>query len=76
MERARKLGSYWPLGRVGDPARDIDSGLRAQVADRLAKARAPATWIDMVVRPSDLAEGDLRRVLGDALPAGLRLGGG
>jgi molecular chaperone DnaK (HSP70) len=58
---------------TGDPARDVDAALRRQVADRLAHAKAPASWIDQVLRPSDLAEGDMKRVLGESVPAGLRL---
>ena len=121
FERADKIGSWWPLGRVGarapfhgdpqhvvppavaedwlrrlldldwntaegasfaaasiarltgDPDRDIDSALRQRVADRLQKADAPASWVDMVLRPSDLSEGDMKRLFGDSLPAGLRL---
>jgi hypothetical protein len=121
LERAKKIGSYWPLGRVGaralvradpglvvppdvaarwlrrvleldwsqaegasfaaasmarligDPARDVDPALRKDVADRLTKAKAPAPFIDMVLRPSALGEGDLRSVLGESLPVGLRL---
>jgi molecular chaperone DnaK (HSP70) len=121
VERASKIGSYWPLGRVGarcpvggdqvdvvepvvahrwlesllrldwetaegasfaaasiarmagDPARDIDAELRRKVVERLTKARAPAAWIDMVLRPSTLSAGDLKRVLGEGLPVGLRL---
>ncbi|MCA9652781.1 MAG: Hsp70 family protein [Myxococcales bacterium] len=121
LARANKLGTYWPLGRVGarvpvrgessdvvppavaeawlrrlleldwgsaegasfaaasiaaltgDPARDVSPELRREVAQRLAKAEAPATWIDMVTRGAALAEGDLKRVLGDSLPVGLRL---
>jgi hypothetical protein len=121
FERVDKLGSYWPLGRVGartpfhgeasdvvgpdvaaawlerllaldwataegasfaaasvarvtgDATRDVDPELRRRVADRLARSSAPATWIDMVKRPIDLAAGDLKRILGEALPAGLRL---
>lgn len=121
LTRAKKLGTYWPLGRVGarvpvrgeaadvvppaiaeawlrrlldldwgtaegasfaaasiatltgDEARDVSPELRREVAQRLAKAEAPATWIDMVTQGAALAEGDLKRVLGDSLPVGLRL---
>ena len=121
FERSKKIGSYWPVGRVGarallradptrvvppdqaaawltklldldweksegaafaaasiarltaDPTRDIDATLRTKVLDRLTKTKAPTTWLDMLRRPSDLADGDLKRLLGEALPAGLRL---
>ena len=58
---------------TADADRDVDVALRQQVGDRLAHMKAPSSWIDMVARPSDLAEGDLRRVLGESLPVGLRL---
>ncbi len=121
LERSDKLGSYWPLGRVGArvllrgdagsvvppgiaqrwlrhlldldwekaegaafaaasiarltgaAARDVDAALRAEVVERLARVKAPASWSELVQRPSGLPEGDLKRVLGEALPAGLRL---
>lgn len=121
LERAKKLGSYWSLGRVGgrapfhgdpddvvppevaanwldellaldwakaegaafaaasiarltaDSKRDIDPKLRKTVADRLGKAKVPASWVDMVVRPSDLSDADMKRMFGDSLPVGLRL---
>ncbi|MEM7151840.1 MAG: Hsp70 family protein [Myxococcota bacterium] len=124
LTRAKKLGTYWPLGRVGarvhiggtaadavevvapaaaerwierlleldwdqaegasfaaasiaamtgDDRREVSAGLRKKVASRLTKAKAPATWIEMVTRPTGLAEGDLKRVFGDSLPVGLRL---
>jgi hypothetical protein len=58
---------------TGDPSRDVSPAVRAQVADGLARLKAPPSWIDLVLRPSDLAEGDVKRVLGEALPVGLRL---
>ncbi|MEM6992879.1 MAG: Hsp70 family protein [Myxococcota bacterium] len=121
LERAKKIGSYWPLGRVGsrtlfhgdsddavgpdvatewldrlleldwdsaegaafaaasiarltgDPRRDVDAAVRKRVAERLRKAKVPASWVDMVVRPSDLSAADVKRMFGDSLPAGLRL---
>ncbi|MCA9711739.1 MAG: hypothetical protein KDK70_38240, partial [Myxococcales bacterium] len=121
LTRAKKLRSYWSLGRVGartpfhgdpadvvppavaqawlerllaldwaaaegaalaaaslaaltgDPARDVDPALRKTVAQRLAKADAPASWIDMVTRPTVRSEGDAKRMFGDSLPVGLRL---
>ena len=121
LERAKKIGSYWPLGRVGartlfhgetddvvsaavaqewleqllaldwanaegaafaaasmarltaDPARDIDDATREAVATQLRKAQVSASWVDMVVRPSDLSDADVRRMFGDSLPVGLRL---
>ncbi len=121
LERVKKLGSYWPLGRVGarvlfhgpgtsvvekeraelwlarvleldwskaegaafaaaqmarmtgDVFVDANAELRQQVAQRLTEEGAPASWVDMVVRTTDLAQGDMKRVLGDSLPPGLTL---
>ena len=125
LQRAKKLGSYWSLGRVGarvplqgglhgdgadvvppavaeawlgkllaldwstaegasfaaaslaastgDPARDVSPALRGTVVDRLGKAGAPASWIEMVTRPTVRSEGDATRMFGDSLPVGLRL---
>lgn len=121
LEQAKKLGSYWPLGRVGarrplrgsvanvvsraqaetwlaklfeldwekadgaafaaaslarvrgDTQLDVSAGLREQVAERLTQISANATWIDMVLRETHLDPSDVKSVLGDSLPAGLRL---
>ncbi len=121
IERVKKLGSYWPLGRVGarvlfhgsagaivdkqqaekwlarlleldwkksegaafaaasiarvtgDASRDVSAELRTQVADRLTEQGAAASWVDMVLRATDLGQGDVKRVLGDSLPPGLKL---
>ncbi len=121
IEQAKKLGSYWPLGRVGarvpfhgsaanvvpkvqaeawleklfeldwkvtdgaafaaaslarvagDSQLDVSAALRERVAQRLVDISANATWVDMVLRPTNLDGGDVKRVLGDSLPAGLRL---
>jgi hypothetical protein len=122
LAKIDKLGSYWPLGRVGarvplrgeardvvapevaerwldkllaidlpthdgasfavaslarmtaDPTRDVSAAKRQAVVAALTKAKASASWIDMVMRPVELSEGDRARLLGDALPVGLRLG--
>jgi hypothetical protein len=121
LEQVKKLGSYWPLGRVGarrplqgtaanvvpraqaeawlatlfeldwekadgaafaaaslarvtgDPVLDVSAALRHEVAERLTRISANATWIDMVLRETHLDANDVKRVLGDSLPAGLRL---
>ncbi len=59
--------------RTGD-ARDVDARLRAEVVARLEAAKASPRWIDLVETAGDLSAGDAKRVFGDALPAGLRLG--
>lgn len=58
---------------TGDPARDVPPRLRATVAERLAKAGAPGSWIEMVTRPTARSEGDAKRMFGESLPVGLRL---
>ncbi len=57
----------------GDRERDLDEGLRGQVADRLAHAGHPDTWVEMVRSVQVLSEADERRIFGDSLPPGLRL---
>ncbi|MCA9548065.1 MAG: molecular chaperone DnaK, partial [Myxococcales bacterium] len=62
------------IARVtGDPQRDVPAELRAQVARRLGEAQASSHWIELVSRATQLDEADAKRILGDALPAGLRL---
>jgi molecular chaperone DnaK (HSP70) len=62
------------IARVtGDAQVDVDPGLRKTVTERLTKSGAPASWVDMLVRPTSIGEGDMGRILGDKLPAGLRL---
>lgn len=58
---------------TGDASRDVSGALRQQVLERLTVARASSAWIDMLTRPTALSAGDAKRLLGDALPAGLRL---
>ncbi len=58
---------------TGDPMRDVGPTLRAAVADRLARAGAPGSWIEMVTRPTARTEGDAKRMFGESLPVGLRL---
>jgi hypothetical protein len=122
LARVDKLGSYWPLARVGarvlfagdggeivaptiaegwiarllpldlattegasfalaslarmtgDPTHDVSAATRQAVVAALGKAKAPATWVDMVMRPLEMSEGDRARLFGDALPVGLRIG--
>lgn len=57
----------------GDPAQDVGAEFRKTVASRLAEMNAPSTWRDMVTHAAALSARDLGRVLGEALPAGLRL---
>jgi hypothetical protein len=121
LQRVNKLGSYWPLGRVGarspfrgsaanvvpaaqaeawlnqlfeldwekadgaafaaasiaritgNPTLDVSASLRERVAERLTQISANPNWVDMVLRQTQLDHNDVKRVLGDSLPAGLRL---
>jgi len=59
----------------GDRERDINDGLRKRVIQRLRAAKAPASWLRMVEDVVELDEIDAGRVLGEALPPGLRLVG-
>lgn len=59
----------------GEAQRDVDPELRRQVLTKLVDMDAPAPWREMVSRPTQLREGDMKRVFGDTLPAGLRLSG-
>ncbi|MET0962034.1 MAG: Hsp70 family protein [Noviherbaspirillum sp.] len=58
---------------TGDRSRDLPQPLREQVAARLREARAAPAWSAMVLEVAQLDEADERRVLGDSLPAGLKL---
>jgi molecular chaperone DnaK (HSP70) len=59
---------------TGDRARDLDPALRESTVAALAKAKAPARWVQLVREPVALEAQDEARALGDSLPAGLRLG--
>lgn len=57
----------------GDRERDIDPGLRQRVIDRLRAAKAPESWVTMVLEVKELTEADEKRIFGEALPPGLKL---
>ncbi len=59
--------------RSPQEASDVSAALRAKVAERLLTMKASASWLDMLTRPATLEAKDAARVLGDSLPAGLRL---
>ena len=62
------------IARVsGDRERDLGEDLREQVAERLAAAKTPERWRQMVREPVQLDEADERLVFGESLPPGLRL---
>ncbi|WP_373988093.1 Hsp70 family protein [Duganella sp. BuS-21] len=58
---------------TGDRARDIDEKLRAEVLRRLSGVGAPVNWSAMVREVMQLDQSDEKRMLGDALPPGLKL---
>jgi hypothetical protein len=55
-----------------DRSRDIDRELRQKVLERLGREKAQASWLRMV-REVVVDEPIDRRMLGEALPPGLRL---
>ncbi len=59
---------------TGDRARDLPDDARARVAARLEASRTPPGWLCMVREVVALDEADERRVFGESLPAGLRMG--
>lgn len=62
------------LARVTDDrTRDLPLALREQVIQRLQVLGAPEVWVTMVREHIELDEATERRVLGDALPPGLKL---
>jgi molecular chaperone DnaK (HSP70) len=58
---------------TGDRSRDIDDTLRAEVLRRLAAAGAPPSWPAMAREVVQLDQASEQRLLGDALPPGLKL---
>ncbi|RZT09409.1 Hsp70 protein [Duganella sp. CF402] len=58
---------------TGDRSRDINDTLRAEVLRRLQASTAPANWSAMVREVVQLDQADEKRMLGDALPPGLKL---
>ena len=63
----------WLARMTGDRARDLDESVRSRVLEALQAAEAPERWFEMVRHPLELTRDDESRVLGDALPLGLRL---
>ncbi|QYG06929.1 Hsp70 family protein [Janthinobacterium sp. PAMC25594] len=58
---------------TGDRSRDIADDLRATVLARLKAVGAPPLWQTMVSEVTQLDEAVTRRMLGEALPPGLKL---
>lgn len=58
---------------TGDRTRDISEDLRQQVLQRMEASRAPAAWSAMVREVVQLDQAMEKRMLGEALPPGLKL---
>ena len=58
---------------TGDRSRDIGDGLRATILARLKAVGAPPLWQAMVSEVTQLDEANTKRMLGEALPPGLKL---
>ena len=58
---------------TGDRSRDIDEALRAEIVRRLQAAGAPPSWPAMVREVVQLDQASEQRMLGEALPPGLKL---
>jgi len=58
---------------TGDRSRDIGDALRSTVITRLKAVGVPATWVTMVQEVAQLDEAATKRILGEALPPGLKL---
>ncbi|WP_426338920.1 Hsp70 family protein [Pseudoduganella sp. S-14] len=58
---------------TGDRSRDINDALRAEVVRRLQAAGAPPGWPAMVREVVQLDQASEQRMLGEALPPGLKL---
>ncbi len=57
----------------GDRERDLDSAVRDKVIDKLEAIRAPSAWGALVREPLELNIADQKLLIGDSLPAGLKL---
>ncbi|UGQ44822.1 Hsp70 family protein [Massilia endophytica] len=58
---------------TGDRSRDIGGALRESVIAKLSAASAPPSWAAMVREAGQLDQASEQRMLGDALPPGLKL---
>ena len=58
---------------TGDRSRDIGDAQRATIVARLKGMGAPESWVAMVREVVQLDEAATRRILGEALPPGLKL---
>jgi molecular chaperone DnaK (HSP70) len=58
---------------TGDRARDVDPQLRGEIERRLQAVSAPPAWLQMVREVIQLDQASEQRMLGEALPPGLKL---
>jgi hypothetical protein len=58
---------------TGDRSRDIGESMRAEVLRRLSSTGAPAAWTALVREVVELDQASETRMLGEALPPGLKL---
>jgi len=58
---------------TGDRARDLDDGPRRDLLSHLARVKATSGLITMVEQIVPVGHGEMAKLLGDALPAGLEL---
>lgn len=74
-ERQRGLAlSVAQMARLcGDPARDIDEGLRVRLIERLRAIACPESVLSLLTEIQVLQELERGQMFGDALPTGLRL---
>ena len=74
LGQVQELAAAAHLARMtGDRTRDIDEALRAQVLQRMEACRAPTAWSAMVRDVVQLDQAMEKRMLGEALPPGLKL---
>jgi hypothetical protein len=59
--------------KTGDRSRDIAESLREDILRRFAETGAPRSWSDMVREVIELDQASETRMLGEALPPGLKL---
>jgi hypothetical protein len=58
---------------TGDRSRDVKDAVRGEVLRRLSATGAPAAWTAMVREVVELDQASETRMLGEALPPGLKL---
>lgn len=59
--------------RAPDAVNDVEQTLRDKVAAKLGTVKAPTSWLELLTKPVAADAKDAARIMGDSLPAGLRL---